>query len=118
MSWIDIRGIVAKEVDKAIEETVSITVERTIEAILPPIVERMIGEILRKDPNHRLSKVGFGWALSMALREHWPGLDNVTAAQTLWEYIDVPYGDPSFVWTFSGAQELAREYVEEFGEVA
>lgn len=112
MSWL--RRIIRKEV----EETVETTIKKVIDDKLPDLVSKVITEKYEADPNQPLTELGFSWALSIALRKHWPQVDGKTAARWLWEYIDVPFGAKGYRWTYAGAQELALQYVQEFGEVA
>lgn len=91
-------------------------------AILPELFGRVVAESIVKavtaDPNKPLSPIGFRWACAIALKRHWPDLDTRTAAYWLTDYIGVPVGTHGYDWTYAAAQDLAREYVEQFGEAA
>lgn len=101
-----------------IEKTVTETIKKVIDDELPGLVEKIITEKYEKQPNLELTEVGFSWALSIALRKHWPQMDNKTASRWLWDYVGVPFGAKGYKWTYSGAKELASEYVQEFGEAS
>lgn len=103
---------------REIEDTVNDTVCKVVSDKLPALVEDIIAEKLSREPDLPLSNAGFGWALSIALRKHWPDVDGKTAAAWLWDYIGVPFGTSGYAWTFSAAQDVAREYAEQFGEAA
>lgn len=69
-------------------------------------------------PTGRLSREEFDAALVVALREYWPEVDASTAVYWLRDYLDVPHGAKGYAWTADAARNLARLYVEDFGEAA
>jgi hypothetical protein len=93
-------------------------IDEEIRSRLPKMIEQIVAEKLESTPDAPLSHSGFGWALSIALRKHWPDIDGGTAAQWLWGYVGVRFGSKGYVWTYAAAQDLARQYVEDFGEPA
>ncbi len=111
-------SIFSKFFRSEIERSVKNAIEKVVDSKLPALVEDVISEKLAKTPDAHLTREGFGWALSIALRKHWPELDGPTAARWLWDYLDVPYGTTGYTWTYAAAQDLAREYAEQFGESA
>lgn len=112
MSWL--RRLVRRHVEKTVDQTVA----KVVDEKLPTLVEKIITEKHEREPNLPLTEIGFSWALSIALRKHWPNLDGKTASRWLWDYIDVPFGAKGYRWSYAGAQELALQYVQEFGEAA
>ena len=112
MSWL--HRIVRKEVEKTVDRTI----KKVIDEKLPALVEKIITESYEREPDRPLTETGFSWALSIALRKHWPELDSKTAARWLRDYVGVPFGASGYRWTYAGAQELALQYVQEFGEAA
>ena len=112
MSWL--RRLVRKHVEKTVTETIT----KVVDDKLPALIEKIITEKYEGDPNLPLTETGFSWALSIALRKHWPELDSKTAARWLRDYVGVPFGASGYRWTYAGAQELALQYVQEFGEAA
>lgn len=69
-----------------------------------------------EDPKRPLTEAGFRWACYIALSRYWPDTMPEEASRWLMEYCDVPFGSDGYDWTFVGAQNLAREYVIDFGE--
>lgn len=69
-----------------------------------------------KDPDRPLTEEGFRWACYIALLKYWPGVTPEDAGDWLIEYASEPFGSDGYDWTFAGAQNLAREYVLDFGE--
>lgn len=63
-----------------------------------------------------LSERGWKIACGLALREHWADVTTLDAAQWLAEYAGADFGTAGYNWTFNGAETLASEYAEEFGE--
>lgn len=112
MSWL--RRLVRKHVENTVDETIA----KVIDDKLPALIEKIITEKYESDPNLELTETGFSWALSIALRKHWPQIDGETAARWLWDYVGVPFGAKGYQWTYAGAQGLALLYVQEFGEAA
>lgn len=112
MSWL--RRLLRQHVEHTVDETIA----KVIDDKLPALVEKIITEKYEHDPNLPLTETGFSWALSIALQKHWPEIDGKTAARWLWDYVDVPFGAKGYRWTYAGAQEIALQYVQEFGEEA
>jgi hypothetical protein len=76
----------------------------------------MVAKSLEQNPDADLTKIGFKWALGVALQKHWPDVPIHEGARWLMEYIDVPHGAPGYDWTATAAKEIALEYASEFGE--
>lgn len=102
----------------AIEKRVRSEVERQLDKQLPGIIRGMLADKFAKEPDRELSKIGFNWALALAIKKHWPDIPDYEAVRWLREYVGVPHGHPDYVWTARAADELAAEYVAEFGEPA
>lgn len=86
---------------------------------LPGVVHGIIRESVTRDPKRQLTEVGFGWALAIALQKHWPDISALDASRDLWGYLamaKIDFGDPAYDWSYSAAEEIAREYAEAFGE--
>lgn len=103
---------------KIIEATVSETIVKVLDDQLPSLVERVAFELCENKPDQDLTEVGFRWASYFALRKHWPDVDRVEAANSIAEYIGVKVGTSGYSWTYSAAQEVAKEYADQFGEAA
>jgi len=108
--------LLRKLIRRRVAETVNETILNTVEARLPDIIEKCISEKLEGEPDLPLSHAGFGWALSIGLRKHWPDVDGKTAAQWMWEYLGVPHGRKGYTWTYAAACDLAAQYVSDFGD--
>ncbi len=67
-------------------------------------------------PDAVLSKPGFEIAFAFALGRHWPGMSADKCRGWLWDYLGVEYGDSDYVWSARAAEELAQEYISDFGE--
>lgn len=104
--------------DGVISKTVRETIIKAIDDRLPALLEEIMTDKFEREPNLELTNAGFGWALSIALRKHWPDIDRGTAARWLWEYVGVPHGRKGYEWTYAAAQEIAAQYVSDFGEAA
>ena len=88
---------------------------------LPGIIEGHLNKRFIDNPDMPLSEAGFGWAMILSLRKLWPDLDRKTASKWMWGYLHsagITFGDPDYDWTPRAARDLARSYVEEFGEAA
>lgn len=85
------------------------------ETVVNVVVNRLAENFERK-PNQDLTEIGFDWALAFALKRYWPDIDTSTAIRWLREYIGVPYGTVGYTWTAAAANDVAREYAEQFGE--
>lgn len=107
-----------QSLNAVISRVVSETIVKVVDERLPSLIEEIMTAKFEREPNVNLTNAGFGWALSIALRKHWPNLDGKTAARWLWDYIDVPYGSKGYVWTYAAAREIAAQYVSDFGEAA
>lgn len=87
---------------------------------LPDLIGKVVAESIVKavtaEPNKPLSPIGFRWACAIALKRYWPEMDVRTAADWLMDYICLPVGTAGYDWTYAAAQDLAREYIEQFGE--
>lgn len=103
---------------RAIEKVFNQAVEATLDRELPHIIEKHIRDRFERTPPQALSAVGFRWAWVLALEKHWPEVSRQTAARWLTDYLPAPIGTPGYAWTASAAADLARLYVEEFGEAA
>lgn len=90
----------------------------TLPELFGKVVAESIVKAVAAEPDRQLSPIGFRWACAIALKKYWPDMDVRTAAYWLTDYVGVPIGTTGYVWTFSAAQDLAREYVEQFGEAA
>lgn len=90
----------------------------SLPALIGHAVAASVVKAVTNDPDKPLSEIGFRWACAIALKQHWPDLDIRTASYWLTDYIGVPVGTPGYDWTYSAAQDLAREYVGQFGEAA
>lgn len=107
-----IRRMIAKTVDEVIRDQVP----KLLDQKLPAIIEKIASEKFTANPDAPLTEAGFGWALGLSLREHWPDVSTGQAAKWLWEYVGVPYGAKGYLWTPAAAAEVARQYVDDFGE--
>mgnify|MGYP001443662189 CR=1 FL=1 len=101
-----------------VKQVVGEIVIKTVDDLLPSLVDEIAVAKFERGPNLELTNAGFGLALSIALRKHWPDLDGETAARWLWDYISTPFGSKGHDWTYSAAKEIAAQYVSEFGERA
>ncbi|MBP2560805.1 hypothetical protein J2857_003574 [Neorhizobium galegae] len=108
----------APALDAIIAEAVSETIIKVIDDCLPSLAEEVLTKKFEREPDLELTNAGFGWALSIALRKHWPDLDGETASRWLREYIAVPHGRKGYTWTYATACEIAAQYVSDFGEAA
>jgi len=109
---------ISKAVSQAVEDEMPSAIEKAFDRILPGMVERAILEKFRSEPNRQLSELGFNWALALSLKEFWPEMSVADAVSSLRSYIDTPHGHSDYDWSFNAAREIAREYVNEVGEVA
>lgn len=102
-----------------IEKFVDASIRKAVDEKLPGAIRRILRERVFSDLNRPLTKAGFGWALSFALRDHWPEISDAEAASTLWKYLDfagASFGDDDYEWTSGAAIALAAEYAGQFGE--
>lgn len=106
------------KLQKSIRQIVDDTIMKEIDKQLPAITTDIIIKSIKSNPDRQLSDAGFGWALAIALQEHWPDLDRMTAVRWLREYVEVPTGTTGYDWSYSAAKSLAAQYVAEFGELA
>lgn len=103
---------------EAAEEVIRDRLPQILNREIPRIIEECLNKRFSKEPNLPLTEVGFAWAFHLALKRRWPGIDAKTATHWLHEYLDMPIGTDGYDWTPAAAEDLAREFVSEFGEVA
>lgn len=99
-----IRAILPTVLDKALKER------------LPSLVHEALAERFAKHPDRQLSEVGFRWAWVLRIQQHWPSVEKNEAARWLDDYMPASFGDPEYDWSARASQELADDYVREFGE--
>lgn len=109
-------SVVSALFQRRIRQEVDSIIVKVIDDLLPPRVEEVVAKRLEQMPTADLTSAGFGWALSIALRKHWPEIDGKTAARWLWDYVGVPFGTRGYGWTYADAREIASQYVAQFGE--
>lgn len=66
--------------------------------------------------DRQLSRSAFNDSLHHALRKYWPDVTRAEAVTWLRGYIDTPHGDDGYDWSRGAAEEIALEYVKEYGE--
>lgn len=111
-------GLLDRWVRKEVEKTFPQAMKKALDDALPRLVHDQMRKLFREKPDQPLTEVGFNWALAFALQEFWPDVPNQEAVRWLREYIEVPHGHPDYAWSYSAAQQIAAEYVNEVGEVA
>lgn len=111
MNWL--RKLVEQHVEKTVAETIetALSPER-----LEPIIVRIAAKRFAETPDAELTEAGFNLALGIALRKHWPHVSRHQATLWLLDYLGVPFGAAGYIWTPAAADDLARQYVTEFGE--
>lgn len=109
-------GILRRIIDNHISSVIAEVVPKLLDERLPAIIDRIAADRFASDPAARLTEAGFGLAMSLALRAHWPELSRVEATRLMWEYVEVPFGADGYDWTPLGAKEIALAYASEFGE--
>lgn len=107
------RNLVRNFVHTRIESVVTTHLEKR----LPSLIEEVLLEKFKENPSKPLSCVGFNWALALSLKEFWPDVSNAEAVAWLNEYTGVPYGTDGHDWSYAGAKDIAREYVNEVWEI-
>ena len=112
------RQAARKVLERELPTMVKAEFERQLDLRLPSIIEDILRDRFRDRPNDPVSELGFNWALALSLRAYWPDVSNQDAVRWLREYIEVPYGHSDYDWSPAAAQLIAKEYVEELGEVA
>lgn len=70
------------------------------------------------DPTRPLNDIGFLIVCAYELKRHWPDITLADAAREMQGFAGVPVGTPGYDWSMDAAAELARQYAEQFGEVA
>lgn len=108
--------IFASAIKRAFDEAFPNAVERALDKVLPGIVEVTLRDRFRDAPDKPLSRVGFEWAFYFGIKRYWTNVSRADTTPWLWEYLDTPYGNPEYSWTARDAEDLAKEYVCEFGE--
>lgn len=107
------RDLLRKFVQTRIESVVTTHLEKR----LPSLIEEVLLEKFKENPSKPLSYVGFNWALALSLKEFWPDVPNAEAVVWLNEYTGIPYGTKGYDWSYAGAKDIARDYVNEVGEI-
>lgn len=83
-------------------------------------ISNIINEKIRElKPETQLTFAGFLNVFAVFLCDIWPDLDNNTAQIWCAEYLkmaDVRFGSESYFWTACAARDLAKQYVDEYGE--
>lgn len=110
--------ILDRLIEDAVGKIVAEEAPRIMKRELPRIIESHLRERFKTMPDAALTPVGFHWAFYIALKKHWPSVPVKTASSWLVEYLDAPVGTAGYEWTPRAAEELARSYVDEFGEAA
>lgn len=106
-----------RPLNDVIRETVRETISKTLGEVMPGLIEKQIRKTFEEKPLQPLTEVGFNWALALYLRDIWPDVSTQDAVRWLREYIDVPHGHKDHDWNAAAAKEIAREYVNEVGEL-
>ncbi len=99
-----------------VSEFIRKSVRRGIGEAIPGVVEKVMAERFAEWPDKELTEIGFRWAFALRIRHHWPDVALKDASYWLNDYMPSRFGDPEYDWSARAAQELADEYVMEFGE--
>jgi len=116
MAWL------AEKIDAIVKDTIRDEGPRIVNSLITPeYVHGIMREVFEKDPNRQLTCVGFGNAMALSLNDIWRDIPFKECARLMWEYLSmagIRYDDPDYSWSYSAAQDLAREYAETYGEAA
>jgi len=105
----------SKLIKKSAEKAVNDYVTENLDGAIYDAIERVI----RKDTTRELSKIGFGSAFHMYLKEKWPTITLEESVFNCWDYLKmagINYGDSDFIWNADSANDIACEYADQFGE--
>ncbi|MCV9909966.1 hypothetical protein OIV19_20415 [Brucella sp. HL-2] len=82
------------------------------------LIDRLSKLVRGKKPEKFTSKTKYYRAFYHEMLRYWPGVTSSEAREYAREYTSAQFGASGFDWSEEAARDLARRYVEEFGEAS